>query len=182
MSSRADLTYEEVRRILELIDQSEDVELRVEFDGLKLHVRKGCLGEGNSSLIEPGKSLEIGAPNPVPAPYHGASPAAEQESVEAAVNSAANSSKVETVAALPEGAVSINAPMLGRFYRASSPSNPPFVEVGQKIVAGDTVGVIEVMKLFNDIKSEVSGTVVEIRVANSEMVEEADILFVVESD
>ena len=182
MSSRADITYDEVKRILEIVDQSDDVELQVEFDGFKLHVRKGSAGNGSSSLSDQHRSVEAETPRQELARKRTESaPAPETAKIEAPA-AAPEPEKADADAPLPEGAVSIDAPMLGRFYRASSPSNPPFVEIGQKIAAGDTVGVIEVMKLFNEIKSSVSGTVIEIRVENGGMVEESDVLFAVQPD
>jgi len=66
--------------------------------------------------------------------------------------------------------VAVQAPMSGTFYRAPAPDAPPFVEVGTHVSAGDTVCIIEVMKLFNSIAAGVEGTVVEIPVANEQAV------------
>ena len=67
--------------------------------------------------------------------------------------------------------------MLGRFYCASSPSEPAYVEVGSKVKSEDTVCMIEVMKLFNSVQAGVSGTIVEISAQNGEMVEHDAVLF-----
>jgi acetyl-CoA carboxylase biotin carboxyl carrier protein len=72
--------------------------------------------------------------------------------------------------------------MIGTFYRSSNPDSPPFVNVGDKVVKGQTVCIIEAMKLFNEIESEVSGTVVKVLVENSTPVEYDQILFLVEPD
>ena len=72
--------------------------------------------------------------------------------------------------------------MLGRFYRASSPTEAPFVEVGTKVEAEDTVCVIEVMKLFSSVRAGVRGTVVEIVAENGEMVEHDAVLFMVKPE
>lgn len=66
--------------------------------------------------------------------------------------------------------VAIKAPMSGTFYRAPTPGAPPFVDVGTHVAAGDTVCIIEVMKLFNSIAAGVAGTVVEIHAANEQAV------------
>lgn len=68
------------------------------------------------------------------------------------------------------GLVAIRAPMSGTFFRAPAPNAPPFVEVGAKVSASDTVCIVEVMKLFNTIAAGVSGTVVEIVAANEQAV------------
>jgi acetyl-CoA carboxylase biotin carboxyl carrier protein len=81
--------------------------------------------------------------------------------------------------ALKEGLIEVRAPMLGRFFRASSPSEPPYVEISVKVVPEDTICMIEVMKLFSTVKAGVSGTIVEILVENGVMVEHDTVLFLV---
>jgi acetyl-CoA carboxylase biotin carboxyl carrier protein len=72
--------------------------------------------------------------------------------------------------------------MIGTFYRSSGPDTPPFVSIGDKITKGQTVCIIEAMKLFNEIESEFSGTVVKVMVENATPVEYDQVLFVVEPD
>ena len=72
--------------------------------------------------------------------------------------------------------------MIGTFYRSSGPDVPPFVSVGDKITKGQTVCIIEAMKLFNEIESEISGTIVKAMVENSTPVEYDQVLVVVEPD
>lgn len=67
--------------------------------------------------------------------------------------------------------ITIKAPMVGTFYRASSPDQPPFVQVGSKVKKGDTVCIIEAMKLMNEVEAEQDGEIIEILVENEEMVE-----------
>lgn len=91
--------------------------------------------------------------------------------------------KVEKVADNKAGSgklVAIKSPMIGTFYRASSPDKPPFVSVGDEIVAGKVVCIIEAMKLFNEIESEVSGKIVKVLVENASPVEYDQELFLVE--
>jgi acetyl-CoA carboxylase biotin carboxyl carrier protein len=71
----------------------------------------------------------------------------------------------------PDNLVAIEAPMVGVFYHAPAPNEPAFVEVGSRVEAGQTIGVIEAMKVFNEINSEVEGTVVQIVAGNAELVE-----------
>ncbi|MDA8692125.1 acetyl-CoA carboxylase biotin carboxyl carrier protein, partial [Candidatus Pseudothioglobus singularis] len=75
---------------------------------------------------------------------------------------------------------SLTSPMVGTFYSAPSPTAKPFVSIGQKINQGDTVGIIEAMKIMNQIESDQSGTVVEILVKDGEAVEFGQSLIVVE--
>jgi acetyl-CoA carboxylase biotin carboxyl carrier protein len=88
----------------------------------------------------------------------------------------------ETPAADPapashNGATTIEAPMLGTFYRASAPGAAPFVDVGSEVDPDTVVCLIEVMKMMNSVKAGVSGTVVEVCAANAEVVELGDALF-----
>ena len=80
---------------------------------------------------------------------------------------------------LADGEIAIRAPMLGTFYRASAPGEKPFVEVGQKVKADDSVAVIEVMKLFNSIHAGVDGIVVRIDAENASLVEFNQVLIVI---
>ncbi len=76
--------------------------------------------------------------------------------------------------------VEIKSPIVGTFYRAPAPDAPPFVEKGSKIEAGQVVCIIEAMKLMNEIKSEVNGTVSDILVENGDPVEFGTVLFLIE--
>lgn len=74
----------------------------------------------------------------------------------------------------------VTSPLPGTFYCRESPTSAPFVEVGARVAAGDTVGLIEVMKMFNPVTTEVAGTVVEIRVDNEDPVDVGDVLVAIE--
>lgn len=153
-----ELTHSDVRNIIKIIDDAshlDDIELV--FAGFRLHVRRGAQGEA------PPRAAAL-APAPVAQP---ASPTSRTPKAETAV--AANE-------------VVVRAPMLGTFYRASSPGEKPFVEVGQKVKADDNVGVIEVMKLFNTIRAGVDGTVVRIEADNGALVEYDQALVVIARD
>ena len=84
--------------------------------------------------------------------------------------------KAEAKAADKPG-VLVNSPFVGTFYRAPSPDSPPFVDVGQKVKKGQTLCIVEAMKLMNEIESEVDGTVAEIFVQNATPVEFGEPLF-----
>jgi acetyl-CoA carboxylase biotin carboxyl carrier protein len=79
-----------------------------------------------------------------------------------------------------DGAVTITAPMLGTFYRAESPGQPPFVEVGKRIEPDTIVCIIEVMKMMNSVPAGVSGTIAEVIAENAALVEYGEPLFRVE--
>ncbi|MGC2711893.1 MAG: biotin/lipoyl-containing protein, partial [Pseudolabrys sp.] len=84
--------------------------------------------------------------------------------------------KVEAAA----GQAEVTAPMVGTFYRAPNPEAPPFVEIGSVVHAGQPLCLIEVMKLFTTINSEVSGRIIQIGAENAELVEYGRTLFVIE--
>ena len=146
------LTHQDVVNILNIIDESDYDELRLEFGDLKLHVQK------HVALTDAGASPPMrieertSAAKVVPIPHAEIAPHTSLE-------------------AIPPGMVAVGAPMLGTFYRASAPGENPFVEVGDKVSATDTVCLVEVMKLFNSVKAGVAGTVVSILVENASMVE-----------
>ena len=172
------LTHDDVLAILKIIDASPYDEVRIEFGDLKLHVRR----RGDGSAIE---SLQ-----PLSRPAEGAGqdraqsqPAAQAHSSNA-VPSPRDHASSERAAEPPlaEGLVAVRAPMLGTFYRAPAPGERPFVEVGDKVEPGDTVCLMEVMKLFNSVQAGIAGTVVKIAVENGSMVEHGQALILIESD
>ena len=86
---------------------------------------------------------------------------------------------VETVAAVPAGNI-VKSPMVGTFYNAPSPESAPFVQIGQSVNVGDTLCIIEAMKILNQIESDKSGTITKILVENAEPVEYGQPLFIIE--
>jgi acetyl-CoA carboxylase biotin carboxyl carrier protein len=149
MSDPGELSAEDVRRILELVDQSHFGELRLEMGDLRIYVRKAG--------VPPGPSSPAAAP---PAPEPEAPEPADPE---------------------PDGRLTyVTAPMVGTFYRAPAPDQPPFVEPGDTVAAGDAVGIIEVMKLFNSITAGVDGTVAEVLAENGAAVAHGQRLVAIE--
>jgi acetyl-CoA carboxylase biotin carboxyl carrier protein len=92
---------------------------------------------------------------------------------------AGSSAPVPEAAAQPAGH-QLKSPMVGTFYRAPSPGAPPFVEIGQAVTKGQTLCIIEAMKLLNEIESDVSGTIKAILVENGQPVEYGQPLFIIE--
>lgn len=176
MSGTTDLTHNDVLRILQIVDQAEDIEVVVEYGAMKLRVQKGAVVTGGSGS----KVLNRAETPPADAQVEPANPTPVVPSEpEANIPGADDTQKKSEV---PDGAVTVTAPMHGIFYRASSPTTPPFVDVGSRFGPEDTIALIEVMKLFNNVEAGVGGTVLEIRASNAEMVEEGQILFVVQPD
>ncbi|MDA7438076.1 acetyl-CoA carboxylase biotin carboxyl carrier protein [Candidatus Pseudothioglobus singularis] len=117
---------------------------------------------------------------------YGNSPAPAQHPIQSFVQqqapvSSAPTSQIASPNEQPqETGQSVTSPMVGTFYSAPSPTAKPFVSIGQKINQGDTVGIIEAMKIMNQIESDQSGTVIEILVKDGEAVEFGQSLIVVE--
>ena len=106
----------------------------------------------------------------------------EVESIEETETEALSSKKIEEEkkdSQKPKNVVYVKSPLVGTFYRAPSPESPPFVEVGSKVKKGDTLCIIEAMKVMNEIKSEYDGVVKEILVENGQPVEYGQVLFAI---
>jgi acetyl-CoA carboxylase biotin carboxyl carrier protein len=157
----------EIRDLIEFISTTGLNEVNIETRELKLHVKR-----------KPDQKILKAATPVVTAP----APVAPAPATQVAQSSPAP--KVGPATEVPAGknTVDIKSPMIGTFYRSSNPETPPFVSVGDKVIKGQTLCIIEAMKLFNEIESEVSGTVVKILVDNATPVEYDQVLFVVEPD
>ena len=153
------LKYEEIAEILKIIDSSSCDEFIVETGDVKLIVRRNG-ATGHAELL---------SERPPPA-----APTAPQST---ARESRAAAPKTETAA----GQTEVTAPMVGTFFRASTPDAQPFVEIGSIVAKGQPLCLIEVMKLFTTINSEVAGRVVQIGAENGELVESGQTLYVVKS-
>ncbi len=159
------LRYQEIGEILSLIDSSSCDELVLETEGIKLVVRRQAGGG-----FAPAITSSSAAPDKA-----AAAPAAKAPSAPSAARAAPGG-------ATSGGAGFVGAPMVGTLYRSPSPEAPPFVEVGTRVKVGDPLCVIEVMKLFSTIHSEVAGTVREIGAENAQFVEFGQMIFVIDPD
>ncbi len=166
---QTEMKTSEIRDLIDFIAQSGLNEVDIETKELKLHVKR-----------EPDQKVLKSAPQVMAAPVTVA-PAAVTAQVATPTISAATTVKTEK-AASASNTVEIKSPMIGTFYRTANPDSPPFISVGDKVSKGQTVCIIEAMKLFNEIESEVSGTVIKVMVENSTPVEYDQVLFVVEPD
>ncbi len=165
--TQSEMKTNEIRDLIDFIAQSGLNEVDIETKELKLHVKREPDQKVMKSAAPVMAAPVIAAPAAVTAPA--AAPAAQAP-------------KAEKPAAAAVKGLEIKSPMIGTFYRTSNPDSPPFVSVGDKVTKGQTVCIIEAMKLFNEIESEVSGTIVKVMVENSSPVEYDQVLFVVEPD
>ena len=147
-----------LKTLIDLVQQSGIAELEITEGEEKARISRGVPGAVGSVIPHAGAAYVTGAPGqaaPEAPPGAPAEPAAPPE---------------------PEGHV-IKSPMVGTFYRSSAPGAKPFAEVGQVVKAGETVCIIEAMKLLNEIESDQDGTIREILVENGEPVEYGQPLF-----
>jgi acetyl-CoA carboxylase biotin carboxyl carrier protein len=154
----------DLRKIKKLIDLLEESNLaEIEIKEGEESVRLARTPKGVAVAAAP---VMAAAPAPAPVmPMHGPTEAASGGSPKPAAD-------------LPPGHV-VRAPMVGTFYASPSPDKPAFVSVGQAVKAGDTLGIIEAMKMFNPIEADVAGTVLKVMVENGQPIEFDQPLFVI---
>jgi acetyl-CoA carboxylase biotin carboxyl carrier protein len=152
-----------VKKLIELLEESNLSELEIkegeEVVRLSRFPTAGAVAPQMIAAPAPVMAAPVAAPATAAAPAAGATPA-------------------NTESGLPAGTV-VRSPMVGTFYAASSPGAEPFVKVGQQVKIGDPLGVIEAMKMFNQIEAEVAGTVLAIAAENGQAVEFDEPLFVI---
>ncbi len=168
-ASSPSMKTSEIRDLIDFISKSGLNEVNIETKELKLSVKR-----------EPDQKIFKSSPA-VSAPIQTVAPAVSAP-VAPPVIAAVKPEAPPVSAASGKKTIDIKSPMIGTFYRSSNPDTPAFVSVGDKITKGQTVCIIEAMKLFNEIESEVSGTIVKIPIENSTPVEYDQVLFVVEPD
>jgi acetyl-CoA carboxylase biotin carboxyl carrier protein len=150
-----------LKTLIDLVAESDIAELEVTEGESKVRiVKSSAMPQNQMVMMQPQGMQQHYAPAQAPA---AAAPAA---------------APVAAVVAEPTGHI-VKSPMVGTFYRSSSPGSPAFVEVGANIKEGDTLCIIEAMKLLNEIDSDVSGVVTKILVENGQPVEFGQPLFVI---
>lgn len=161
----------EIRDLIDFISKTGLNEVNIETKELKLHVKR-----------EPDQKILKSSPVMTHMPSTQVMPQQSAPSVQTQPQTSPSKEAPAEAPASGKKLVEIKSPMIGTFYRSSSPDAPPFVSVGDKVAKGQTVCIIEAMKLFNEIESEVSGTVVKVMLENSSPVEYDQVLFLVEPD
>ncbi|AIY12512.1 MULTISPECIES: acetyl-CoA carboxylase biotin carboxyl carrier protein [Cellulophaga] len=160
------MDIKEIQSLIKFVAKSGASEVKLEMEDIKITIRTGAVG-------------------PEPATYVQQIPMAHNPMVPAAPAPAQEGTPSVEIAAKAEVSdddkyITIKSPIIGTFYRKASPEKPVFVEVGSVINKGDVLCVIEAMKLFNDIESEVSGKIVKVLVDDSSPVEFDQPLFLVD--
>jgi acetyl-CoA carboxylase biotin carboxyl carrier protein len=163
--TNSEMKTSEIRDLIDFIAQSGLNEVDIETKEIKLHVKR----EPDQKVLKNSTPVIAAQPVAVQAP-------------QITTQAIPSAGKAEKPVAAGKAMLEIKSPMIGTFYRSSNPDSPPFASVGDKISKGQTVAIIEAMKLFNEIEAEVSGTIVKVMVENASPVEYDQVLFVVEPD
>jgi len=150
------MNIKEIKEFLQLMKEHDLSEIEIEKDGLKIKLKKSKGGEVAMEEVE-----HIRAAMPVTQTTQGVVPVAVEEKPQEK----------------DPNMFLVKSPMVGTFYGAPTPDQPPYVSVGQKVLEGDVLCIVEAMKLMNEIKSEASGTITEIMVQNGKPVEFDQLLF-----
>lgn len=157
---------DDVKRLIELANKNDLSVLEIETKkGRRIRIEK-------NKPVAPAVAFNATAPAPTVAPAPVQAPVVETAPVQQSAPTQASASK-------PTGKT-IKAPMVGVFYQAASPEADPYVTVGKTVKKGDTVCIIEAMKLMNEIQAEEDGTIKEILVKNGDIIEYGQPLFVIE--
>jgi acetyl-CoA carboxylase biotin carboxyl carrier protein len=156
------MKFEEIKNIVKLMSENDLTEFKIESEDMHLCIRRGSASA--SPVIRSAPAVPVAAvpectiaavPAPAPAPAPAAGGQVSKDKL-------------------------IEAPIVGTFYRASTPGGDPFVKVGDHVSADQTVCIVEAMKTMNEIKAEKSGVIKEVLVENGEPVEFGQALFVLE--
>ncbi len=153
----------QIQDLIKFVAKSGVSEVEIEQKDFKITIKTP--GKGKQEFVQVTAAPVMAAPAPVALPAAAPAPAAPAAPAAAPVAS---------------NLIEIKSPMIGTFYRSSAPDKPAFVEVGTEIKAGDKVCIVEAMKLFNEIESEVSGKIVKILVNDMSPIEFDQPLFLVE--
>lgn len=148
-----------LKTLIDLVAESDISELEVTEGESKVRIVK------NGAQAAPSQMMMMQAPAVAPAPV-------------AAAPAAAAPAAAPVAEAAPAGHI-VKSPMVGTFYRSSAPGSPPFIEIGSSVKEGDTLCIIEAMKLLNEIDADASGTIRQILVENGQAVEFGQPLFII---
>jgi len=148
-----------VKKLIELLDESGIAEIEITEGEESVRISRHPTGVAAAPVAVAAAPLAAAAPAPIAAPA---------------------ASPVAAAAEPEEEGYAVKAPMVGTFYSSPSPGSPMFVQIGDRVNEGDTLCIVEAMKMMNQIEADVSGTIKSIRVQNGDPVEYGQILFVID--
>ncbi|MEM0938295.1 MAG: acetyl-CoA carboxylase biotin carboxyl carrier protein [Bacteroidota bacterium] len=156
----------EIQELISFLAESGLEEVNIETEDFKVSIKRSAEQQIINAPISPSVPLPAA---PAPAPHPAVTPTSTPPSSDSVPPEAPSANLIE-----------IKSPMIGTFYRSANPESSAFVEVGSEVKEGDPVCIIEAMKLFNEIESEVSGKIVKVLVDNAQPVEYDQPLFLVD--
>ena len=162
------MTFKEIQNLIKLVTESDLTEFKMKNEGFELSIKTKNFEKSNGVMKAPVVTM---AAAPAAPQVAAAAPAEVTQSA-----SSAEAAPADTAANLIE----IKSPIIGTFYRSPSPDKPAFLKVGDSVAKGDIVCIVEAMKLFNEIESEVSGKVVKVLIEDAQPVEYDTPLFLVD--
>ncbi len=168
------MEFKQITDLVKLVSKSGLIEFRLKEGDFEISMLTNKHGKASAKQ----KATPPSAPVATPAFTVQAAPPAAAPSPD--LPSAGKEGSGEAEKPQDDGYLEISSPMVGTFYRSSAPDKPPFVKVGDTIAKGDVVCIIEAMKLYNEIESEISGTVVKVVVEDATPVEYDQVLFLIE--
>jgi acetyl-CoA carboxylase biotin carboxyl carrier protein len=154
------INIDDVRRILEMVREHELSELEIESEGFRVRIRKDVAGVVHAVAVPAAQPPALAPVTAVPAAVPAAAPPGIEPDMELAV---------------------VTSPIVGTFYRAPEPNAPPFVQPGDAVRKGQTLCIIEAMKMMNNIDSDYEGTIVKIYVENGQPVQYGERLFAIKT-
>lgn len=164
------MTYKEIKDLIKLVSEQNLTEFKLANENVDITIRTELYNK--PSRQQPAVVMsQAPVVAPAAAPVNAPAPAAQPSAV---------APKAAAPAETPSNLVAVKSPIVGTFYRASGPDKPPFKKVGDTVAVGDVVCIVEAMKLFNEIESEVSGTIVQVLVEDASPVEYDQVLFMVD--
>lgn len=157
------MDFKQIQELIKMVNKSNIGEVSIEEKGFKLTIKQKEEAQQMFTALPPQQYLPQAAP-PI-----------QQQQI-----TGGGSEKSKSAETVPDNLITIKSPMIGTFYRSPSPGKPVFVEVGDEIVPGKVVCIIEAMKLFNEIESEIKGRIVKVLADDASPVEYDQPLFLVD--
>lgn len=165
------MTYKEIQDLIALINKTNLTEFKLKDGEFELSIRTNKFSKEKGNVYHTSPSMSYPAPTPAPAPVAAPAPVpVKQEPAAPAAPAVSDESHY----------VAIKSPIVGTFYRTAGPDKPPFVKVGDSVDVGKVVCIVEAMKLFNEIESEIKGKIVKVVVEDATPVEYDQVLFLVD--
>jgi acetyl-CoA carboxylase biotin carboxyl carrier protein len=160
------MNYKEITDLIKLVNKTDLAEVKLKDKDFEISIRTSNFQGKSTQVVQSGSAPIMQMP--AAAPVAPAAPVAAPPSTK------------KPEAESTEGLLEVKSPIVGTFYRSASPDKPAYAKVGDSIEKGDTVCIVEAMKLFNEIESEVSGKIVKVMVEDAAPVEYDQVLFLVD--